>query len=139
MAELKTKKTGASVKQFLDSIEDPTRREDCRQVVELMREVTGERPEMWGPSIIGFGRYQYRYESGREGDWFLTGLSPRKRNLTLYVIAGFAEHDELLSRLGRHETGKSCLYVKRLADLDMEVLRRLVERSVAEMRERYPD
>jgi hypothetical protein len=139
MAEqLKTTETAASVDRFLDSVEDANRRADCRAVVAMMEEVTGEPPKMWGPSIVGFGRYHYRYESGREGDWFLTGVSPRKQNLTLYVMAGFDEYEELLARLGKHKTGRSCLYVKRLADLDPEVLRRLVALSVDEMRRRYP-
>jgi len=138
MTELKTTETEASVDRFLDSIEDPARQADCRAAVAMMEEVTGERPKMWGASIIGFGRYHYRYDSGREGDWFLTGLSPRKQSLTLYVMAGFDEYEELLARLGKHKTGRSCLYVKRLADLDPEVLRRLVALSVDEMRRRYP-
>ena len=137
MAELKTAENDASVDEFLDGVENETRREDCRAVVSLMREVTGEEPRMWGGSIIGFGRYHYVYESGREGDWFLTGVSPRKGSLTLYIVAGFDRYDELMSKLGRHKTGKSCLYVNRLDDIDLDVLRELVERSVAHMRDRY--
>jgi hypothetical protein len=138
MAELETKENDASVEAFLDGIEDAARRADCRAVAELMREVTGEPPKMWGASIVGFGRYHYRYESGREGDWFVCGFSPRKQNLTLYIMDGFTGYQGLMERLGQHKTGKSCLYVKRLDDLDLGVLRRLVEESVATMRERYP-
>lgn len=139
MAEPKTKATGASVQEFLDSVDDPKRREDCRVVIELMEQVTGESPEMWGASMVGFGRYRYRYESGREGEWFLVGVSPRKQSLTLYVMPGFDEYDGLLAQLGKHKTGESCLYVNKLEDVDFDVLRRLVELSVEEMRLRYPD
>lgn len=137
MAELKTRPSGASVETFLQGIADEARREDCRALLVLMRRVTGAEPEMWGPSIVGFGSYHYRYASGREGDWFLTGFSSRKRDLTLYIMAGFSEYDDLLARLGPHKTGKSCLYVKRLADLDLEVLEALIAASVEHMREAY--
>ena len=137
MATLKTTPTEASVDAFLDAVEDDARREDCRTVLDLMQRVTGEPPQMWGASIVGFGSYHYVYESGREGDWFLTGFAPRKRNLTLYIMAGFSDYDELMARLGKHKTGKSCLYVNRLADIDMEVLEDLVGQSVAHMREVY--
>ena len=137
VAELKTKPSGASVEAFLEGVGDEARREDCRTLLALMRRVTGAEPEMWGPSIVGFGSYHYRYASGREGDWFLTGFSPRKRDLTLYVMAGFEGYEDLLARLGPHKTGKSCLYVKRLADLDLEVLEALIAASVEHMREAY--
>ena len=137
MAELKTRPSGASVEAFLQGVADEARREDCRTLLALMRRVTGAEPEMWGPSIIGFGTYHYVYASGREGDWFLTGFSPRKRDLTLYIMAGFSAYDDLLARLGPHKTGKSCLYVKRLGDLDLEVLEALVVASVKHMREAY--
>lgn len=130
MAENKTQPTDASVTAFLDAVENETRRSDARRVLELMREVTGEEPRMWGPGIVGFGDYHYRYESGREGDWFLTGFSPRKANLVLYIMSGFPRHAELMERLGKHRTGKSCLYVNRLDDLDLDVLRELIRRSV---------
>jgi hypothetical protein len=107
------------------------RREDCRAVVELMREATGEEPRLWGSSIIGFGRYHDRYESGREGDWFLTGVSPRKPNPTLDIMPGFANHEELLAKLGKHETGKACVYINRLTDMDLDMLRQMIQRSVA--------
>jgi len=137
VAELKTRPSGASVEAFLQGVADEARREDCRTLLALMRRVTGAEPEMWGPSIIGFGTYHYVYASGREGDWFLTGFSPRKRDLTLYIMAGFSAYDDLLARLGPHKTGKSCLYVKRLGDLDLEALEALVVASVKHMREAY--
>jgi hypothetical protein len=137
MAELKTRPSGASVEAFLQGVDDEARREDCRTVLALMRRVTGAEPEMWGPSMVGFGSYHYRYASGREGDWFLTGFSPRKRDLTLYIMAGFSAYEDLLAKLGPHKTGKSCLYVKRLADLDLGVLEALVAASVKHVREAY--
>ena len=137
MAEMKTTETEASVDKFLESVSDPQRREDCERVRALMREATGGDGKMWGDSIVGFGSYHYRYESGREGDWFLTGFSPRKSNLTLYIMAGFDRYDELLARLGKHSTGKSCLYVKRLADVDKSVLRELITASVRHMKATY--
>lgn len=131
MVELKTKKTSARVPTFIDSIPDETIRKDCLAILKLMREATGEEPAMWGSSIVGFGTYHYKYESGREGDWFLTGFSPRKQNLTLYIIPGFAKYDTLLAKLGKFKTGKSCLYIKKLADVDFDTLRKLVKESVS--------
>lgn len=131
MSDLKTKPTGQSVTDFLNAIADERRRQDCFAVLEMMREVSGAEPEMWGPSIVGFGNQRYRYESGREGDWFLIGFSPRKQNLTLYLTSGLEQHAELLAQLGKHSTGKSCLYIKRLADIDMAALRELARRSIA--------
>jgi hypothetical protein len=137
MAELKTKRTAQSVDAFLRGLKDAPRQRDCRTVAALMKRVTGKKPEMWGPSIVGFGSYRYKGASGREGDWFLTGFSPRKQNLTLYLISGFKGAEGLLKKLGRHsKSGGSCLYLKSLADVDLEVLRQLVERSVAETRKR---
>ncbi len=130
MAENKTQKTGASVEDFINSVGIKRRREDGFTLLELMKEVTGEEPEMWGSSIIGFGDYHYRYESGREGDFFLTGFSPRKQSLSLYIMAGFEEYDSLLASLGKHRKGASCLYINKLADVDMGVLRELIEKSV---------
>ena len=131
MADLKTRKNDADVEAFLGGIENARRREDCRAVVELMADVTGEPPVMWGASIIGFGNYHYRYASGREGDWMATGVSPRKQSLTLYIMTGFARHEELMQKLGRYTTGKSCLYIKKLEDVDLGVLRELVRESFA--------
>ena len=130
MAENKTQKTGASVEDFINSVENKTRRDDGFKLLKTMKEITGEEPEMWGPSIIGFGNYHYRYDSGREGDFFLTGFSPRKQSLSLYIMAGFEEYDSLLASLGKHRKGAACLYINKLADVDMGVLRRLVQESV---------
>lgn len=132
MAELKTQKNDASVEAFLHSV-DEKRRDDCFALLELMEDVTGAPAKMWGTSIVGFGDYHYKYETGREGDWFVAGFSPRKQNLTLYIMAGFEHYDELLGKLGKHSTGKSCLYIKRLSDVDTGVLRQLVQASVEHM------
>ena len=131
MAELKTQKTKASVAAFLNSIEDEKKRKDAKAIDKLMREVTGAKPAMWGPSIVGYGKYHYKYASGREGDWFQTGFSPRKQNLTLYIMDGFSKQATMLKKLGKHKTGKSCLYIKRLEDVDLGVLRQMIEASVA--------
>jgi hypothetical protein len=137
MAELKTQPNEQSVTDFLNAVTDTQKRQDCATILELMQEVTGEQPQMWGGSIVGFGSYHYTYASGREGDWFLTGFSPRKQNLTLYIMAGFDEYDELLQRLGKHKLGKSCLYIKRLADVDLATLKDLVRQSVEHTRKTY--
>jgi hypothetical protein len=129
MAELKTQRGEGSVDDFLDGIEDERKREDSKALVALMERVTGEKPALWGPSIVGFGDLHYKYESGREGDWFRVGFSPRKQNLTLYVTDYIKEDDPLLARLGKFTTGKACIYVKRLEDIDTEVLEDLVKRS----------
>lgn len=139
MAELKTKKNDASVEGFLAGVDNQRRREDSFVVLEMMKRLTGEEPKMWGSSIVGFGSYHYRYASGREGDWPRIGFSPRKQSLTIYVMPGFSNYDDLLSRLGKHRTGKSCLYVNKLADVDMDVLEQLVRSSLDAMREMYPD
>jgi hypothetical protein len=129
VAELKTKRTGASVADFLDAVADPKRRADATAVCALMAEVTGAEPAMWGSSIVGFGAYHYRYASGQEGDWPAVGLSPRKAALTVYLSTGFDGAADRLARLGPHSTGKSCLYLKRLSDVDQSVLRDLVGRA----------
>ena len=134
MAELKTKPTKRSVKDFVDAIKDEQRKKDCRTVSRIMKRVTRANPKMWGPGIIGFGSYHYKYASGREGDWFLTGFAPRKQNLTLYIMSGFKKYSALLKKLGKHKIGGSCLYVKRLDDVDMDVLTELIEDSVAYVR-----
>ena len=133
MAELKTKPQDADVERYLADLPDP-KRDDCLALAQLMTEVTGEPARMWGTSIVGFGTYHYVYGSGREGDWFLCGFAPRARNLTLYIMSGFAAYDDLMARLGKHTTGKSCLYIKGLADVDRAVLRDLLEQSVRHMR-----
>jgi len=133
MAELKTKATDESVTAFLNKVSDKGRRDDCFAVLEIMKDVTGEEPKMWGPSIVGFGRYHYKYESGREGEWMITGFSPRKGDLTLYIMAGFDAVPDLMKKLGKVKTGKSCLYIKKLEDIDSAVLRQLVKQSVKKM------
>ena len=138
MAKMKTTPTQASVDAYIDAVADAQKRADCRAVAAMMAEVTGAPARMWGPSIVGFGTYHYRYASGREGDFMETGFAARKRAITLYIMAGFSEYGDLLAKLGKHDTGKSCLYVKRLADVDLAVLREMVERSVAWIRARHP-
>lgn len=137
MTGQKTKKTGQSVSAFLNAIDDPARRRDAKAVAKLMREITGEKPALWGPSMVGYGSYHYRYASGREGDWFLTGFSPRKQALTLYIMAGFDRYETLMKELGTYKTGKSCLYLKSLDDVDRDVLRRLITESVDYLRQTY--
>lgn len=135
MDENKTQQTDASVTEFLGRLEDERKRQDSLTIIELMREITQEEPKLWGPSIIGFGKHRYRYETGREDNSFLTGFSPRKANLTIYINGGFDRHAALMGRLGKHTTGKVCLYIKRLSDIDQDVLRELVQESVAFVRE----
>jgi hypothetical protein len=137
-AKLKTAPTARSVSGFLSKV-PKDRRADCETIVALMKNATGAEPEMWGPSIIGFGRYHYQYASGRAGDWMVTGFSPRKSDLTLYLMPGADAFPELIARLGKHTTGKSCLYIKRLADVDVNVLRELVQQSVDRMADRRTD
>lgn len=132
MAEPKTKETDESVYEFLEKIADKGRREDCLAVVDIMRDVTKEEPKMWGTSIVGFGRFRYKYASGREGEWPIAAFSPRKGDLTLYITPGF-ERFTLMKRLGKYKTGKSCLYVKKLADVDVDILKQLVAKSVKQM------
>jgi hypothetical protein len=133
MAELKTKPSDASVERFLAAIEDEARRADCRALVRIMKEATGSPPRMWGSSIVGFGDYHFKYASGREGDWFLTGFSPRKQDLTLYLMGGFENHRDLMEKLGKFKTGKGCLYLKRLDDAHLPTLKRLILRSVKQI------
>jgi len=133
MADLKTRPTGLSVSAFIKAIEDGRTRKDCQLLAKMMAEATGSRPKMWGPSIVGFGSYHYRYASGKEAEWPLTGFSPRKQNLTLYIMSGFEGYEDLLARLGKHKTGKACLYVRSLDDLDLTVLKRLIRASVRHM------
>ena len=133
MAELKTRKNDLSVDDFMAGMEEK-RRADCLAVLAMMKEITGEQPAMWGTSIVGFGNYHYKYASGREGDWFLCGFSPRKQSLTLYIMAGFSDYDALLNKLGKYKTGKSCLYINRLADVDLPTLRTLIKQSFTYMK-----
>jgi hypothetical protein len=139
MAELKTKPTGVSVKAYLDAIEDETRRKDCRAIAALMKRVTGCTPKMWGPSIVGFGSYHYEYASGHSGDMCLTGFSSRGREIVVYLMAADERAGKLFAALGKHRRGKSCLYFKRLAEVDLPVLEQLVALSFAETRRRYPE
>ena len=134
MAEMKTKPTGESVERFLNKISDEERRADCFQVAKIMEEVTGEKPKMWGPSIIGFGSYHYKYDSGREGDWMVTGFSPRKKDLTLYLMMGFEKHRDLMEKLGKHSSARSCLYIKRLSDIHVPTLKKLIKASVKDLK-----
>ena len=137
MTENKTRPTGDDVAALLDAIADPQRRADAQEVCAMMARASGERPRVWSGNMVGFGTYRYRYESGREGEWFITGFASRSAALTLYVMDGFPQHWELMDRLGKYKTGKSCLYIKRLADVDAETLEELVTRSVAHMRGAY--
>lgn len=138
MADNKTKPGKASVTAFLKTIEDPEMRRDARKVATIMRRASGSRARMWGPSIVGFGEYHYRYESGREGDFMITGFSPRKQALTLYIIPGFKKFAPLMAKLGKFKTGKSCLYLRRLSDVNEQVLEQLIAESVKYMRKEYP-
>ncbi len=123
MAELKTKASDASVSAFLQSVDGEQKRRDARDILALMKEVTGKRPRMWGTSIVGFGSYHYKYQSGREGDWLVMGFSPRKKNLAVYIMLEFSHYSSLMNKLGKYKTGKSCLYLRRLGDVDQKVLR----------------
>lgn len=137
MAEPKTKPTEQAVENFLDSIADEKVRKDCYEILKLMKKATGLKPKMWGTAIVGFGQYHYKYESGHEGDSCLTGFSPRKANITLYVM-GALHNEELLKKLGKHKTGKSCLYIKTMEDVDAGVLEKLIKDSVDYMKEKFP-
>ncbi|MGZ8998755.1 MAG: DUF1801 domain-containing protein [Allosphingosinicella sp.] len=139
MAEIKTKATEVTADDFLDSVPDPQRREDGRKLRSMMERISGFPAVMWGPSIIGFGRYRYRYESGHGGEMARIGFSPRARELVLYLTCGFPRHQALMDRLGKYRTGKSCLYVKRLGDIDEQVLEALIRESLDHMREAYPE
>lgn len=137
MATLKTIQNDASVQQFIDKQDDISRRNDCLVMRRMMQEITGKRAKMWGTSIVGFGKYHYRYESGHEGEFFVTGFSPRKQDFTIYIMPGYSDYGHLLKKIGKHRIGKSCLYVKRLDDIDMDVLRQMISESVQEMKSLY--
>ena len=134
MSNLKTTRNDGDVRAYLESVANKQRRQDALTMLELMREITGEEAEMWGESIVGFGSYRYRYASGRQGDWFLTGFAPRKQALTLYIMPGFERYEALLAKLGKHKIGKSCLYISKLADVDEDVLKEIIAASVERMR-----
>ena len=134
-SQLKTQRTRASVNAFLDGVADEKKRKDARAISALMQDITGEKPEMWGASIVGFGTYHYKYASGQEGDWMLVGFSPRKDNLTLYIMPGFKDYGALLGKLGKHRKGMSCLYIKSLDDVHVPTLKTLVRQSVKHMKQ----
>lgn len=138
MAELKTQENDASVEDFLNGIPDERKRADAFKIMQIMQEISGEPPRMWGDSIVGYGHYHYRYASGRTGEWPLVAFSPRKQNLTLYIMSGFDQYDELRAALGKHKVGKSCLYINKLADVDEATLREMVRQSVDHMRATNP-
>ena len=129
-AQLKTRMTNRSPESFLAKVKPDAKREDCLRLFALLKKVTGETPRMWGSSIVGFGTFHYKGKSGREGEWFLTGLSPRKQNITVYVIAGFKHFPELMAKLGKHSTGSSCLYIRSLADIRVPVLKQILEKGM---------
>ena len=137
--ELKTKKRKANVAKFLDSIKDEEKRKDSKKINEIIKEVTGEKPVMWGSSIVGYGTYHYKSESGREGDWMITGFSPRAQNLTIYIMPGysFPKYKALLEKLGPHKLGKSCLYIKRLSDIHMPTLKKIIANGYQDMKKKY--
>jgi len=138
MSDMKTKPTDVKVEDFLDAVEHPTRKADGFELLRIMKEVTKEKPVMWGPSIVGFGSYHYKYASGREGDWPITGFSPRKQRLVVYIMPGFEEYEDLLGKLGKHKVGVSCLYINKLADVDLSVLKELIVKSVKKMERDNP-
>ena len=133
-SQLKTQRTRASVKAFLDGVADEQKRKDAQAISVLMQDITGEKPEMWGTSMVGFGSYHYKYASGQEGDWPIVGFSPRKDSLTLYIMPGFRDYAELLEKLGKHRKGMSCLYIKSLDDVHLPTLKTLVRQSVRQMK-----
>ena len=126
------------MEDFLEAVEHPTRKADGFELLKIMKEITKKEPVMWGPSIVGFGTYHYKYATGREGDWPITGFSPRKQRLTVYIMPGFDEYEDLLGRLGKHKVGVSCLYINKLADVDLSVLKELISKSVEKMEKDYP-
>ncbi len=139
MAELKTKKTRASVLKFLESVEHEQRRKDSLELLEIFKQATKMAPTLWGDSIVGFGEYHYKSDrSKQEGDWPLTGFSPRKRNMTVYIIPGFSDYQDLLSKLGKHKTSVSCIYFNKLENIDVKILKQIIRRSVADMKKLYP-
>lgn len=137
MAENKTKETKVSVSAFLKSVDHDTRRADSLQLKALMDRITSWKARMWGPTIVGYGKYHYKYDSGREGDSFITGFSPRKQSMVVYIMPGFSEYGDLMAKLGKYKTGRSCLYINKLDDIDVKVLERLIRKSVAYMKKKY--
>ena len=139
MAELKTKPNNQSVEDFIDSVEPEWKRDDAREVLQLLKKITGQEPVMWGDSIVGFGNYRYKYKTGREGDWFLAGFSPRKTSMTIYMMGGFDGQEDLLQKLGKHKKSVGCLYVKKMADIDIKVLEQMTKLSIEKLKKRYAE
>ena len=137
MPENKTKPTKIRVSDFLNGVENPTRRADAKKVASIMRRATGKRAAIWGGSMVGFGKYSYVYDSGHKGEWFITGFAPRKQNLVVYIMPGFKPFESLMAKLGKYKTGKSCLYINKLEDIDEKVLEKLIADSVKVMKKRY--
>ncbi len=137
MAENKTKPTKKNAESIITKIGDAQKEKDCKTILMLMKKITKEKAVLWGDSLIGFGTYHYKYDSGREGDYFLTGFSPRKENISIYIIPGFEKHERLMKKLGKHKTGKSCLYIKKLDDINLKLLETLIRDSVEQMKKRY--
>jgi hypothetical protein len=137
MTELKTRPNEKNVKEFLNSVENNRRRQDSLELLKIMEEVTQEEPVMWGDSIVGFGSYHYKYASGREADWLAIGFSPRKQSLTVYIMDGFDKYDDLLEKLGKHKTGKSCLYINKLDDVNIAILKDLISESMKYVKENF--
>ncbi|MBI1247657.1 DUF1801 domain-containing protein [bacterium] len=138
MAENKTKPTKVSAAKYIDALEDTQQKKDCKVLVKMMRAATGERAVMWGESIVGFGTYHYKYESGREGDIMIVGFAPRKGQISLYLSCDIQKHADLLANLGKYQTGKGCLYIKQLSDIDLDVLGQLIQRGIDEIETDYP-
>jgi hypothetical protein len=138
MAGQKTKPTNASVEAFLSALPDEQVQQDCRELVKMMQKITGEPPVLWG-NIVGFGKYHYQYDSGHQGYSCLTGFAPRKQNISLYVMGGMLEEQDLLKKLGKHKAGKGCLYVKKLSDVDVKVLEQIIKKSVDYLKKKYPN
>ena len=139
MSDLKTKQNEKSVDGFINKIEDPKKQEASKRILEILKDISRKKANMWGDSIIGFGKYHYKYATGREGDWMRIGFSPRKQYLTLYIIDGFDKHTKLLEKLGKYKPGKSCLYIKKLQDIDINILKELLEKSLQNMNKLYPE
>lgn len=137
MAELKTKQNDASIEAYLNAIDDPQRKMDCQKIHQMMQKVTGHEGSMWGDSIVGYGSYHYKYESGREGDWMQVGFSNRKQSISLYIMSGFGKYEKMLAKLGKHKTGKSCLYINKLDDIDENILEEMIKTSVAFIQQKY--
>ncbi|NMM47349.1 DUF1801 domain-containing protein [Marinigracilibium pacificum] len=137
MSDLKTKPNSQSVEEFLNKVENEKKKQDSLILLQIMKEITNAEPKMWGDSIVGFGQYHYKYQSGREGDWFITGFSPRKQNLTIYIMDGFKKYQTLLDVIGKFKTGSSCLYINKIDDIDLEVLKTMISKSYKNMQEKY--